>query len=118
LFTHLLVSWQSALHSFDSACKKQTTLINGDSRGRMAGKAEIDWLSVIGRSLSYLCLEHARKESPKKFDTVQKKVDFLIDMGLPKDAAAYVVGSTPESVAKLASYHAKKGTKRGKKSRK
>ena len=84
----------------------------------MAEKSETDWLAVIGRTLSYLCLEHARKEAPSKFDTVQKKVGFLLDMGLPKNAAAYVAGSSPESVAKLASYHAKKGGKRGKKGKK
>jgi hypothetical protein len=78
-------------------------------------REETDWLAVIGRTLSYLCLEHAKKEAPEKFDTVAKKVDFLLDMGLPKDAAAYVAGSSPESVAKLVSYHAKKGAKRGKK---
>ena len=50
------------------------------------------WLSVIGRSLAYLCLEQATKLEPKKFDTVNKKVDFLKDMGLPKDDAAYVAG--------------------------
>ncbi len=37
------------------------------------------WLSVIGRSLAYLCLEQAKKLEPKKFDTVRKKVDFLLD---------------------------------------
>jgi hypothetical protein len=84
----------------------------------MAVKVETDWLAVIGRALSYLCLEHARKEAPGKFDSVQKKVDFLIDMGLPRDAAAYVAGSSPESVAKLESYHAKKGGKRAKKGKK
>jgi hypothetical protein len=39
-------------------------------------------------------------------------------MGLPRDAAAYVAGSSPESVAKLESYHAKKGGKRAKKGKK
>lgn len=73
---------------------------------------------MIGRTLSYLCLEHAKKEAPSKFDTVQKKVDFLLDMGLPKDAAAYVAGSSPASLAVLKSYHAKKGGKRGKKGKK
>jgi hypothetical protein len=84
----------------------------------MAAKVETDWLAVIGRTLSYLCLEHARKESPTKFDSVQKKVDFLLDMGLPKDAAAYVAGSSPASLAVLKNYHAKKGGKRGKKAKK
>lgn len=84
----------------------------------MAAKTETDWLAVIGRALSYLCLEHAKRDAPSKFDTVQKKVGFLLDMGLPKDAAAYVAGSTPESVTKLASYHAKKGRKGAKKGKK
>lgn len=84
----------------------------------MAAKVETDWMAVIGRTLSYLCLEQARKEAPSKFDTVQKKVSFLISMGLPDDAAAYVAGSSPESVNKLKAYYAKKGAKRGKKAKK
>ena len=84
----------------------------------MAVKVETDWLAVIGRTLAYLCLEHAKKEAPKKFDTVQKKVGFLLEMGLPKDAAAYVAGSSPASVAELArQQRAKKEAKRGKKAK-
>jgi len=82
----------------------------------MAAKIETDWLAVIGRTLSYLCLEHAKKEAPDKFNTVRKKVDFLVDMGLPADAAAYVAGSTPASVAELARQQ-KKGGKGGNKKR-
>jgi hypothetical protein len=81
----------------------------------MADKVDTDWLAVIGRTLSYLCLEHARKEAPDKFDTVQKKVGFLVDMGLPKDVAAYVAGSSPASLAVLESRSAKKGRKNAKK---
>jgi hypothetical protein len=77
------------------------------------------WLSVIGRSLAYLCLEQAKKLEPKKFDTVAKKVDFLKDMGLPKDDAAYVAGRSPASVAELArQQRAKKGASRGQKNKK
>jgi hypothetical protein len=77
------------------------------------------WLSVIGKSLSYLCLEQAKKLDPSKFDSVQKKVNFLLDIGLPKDAAAYVAGSTPASVAELArQQRIKKGGVRGKKGKK
>jgi hypothetical protein len=83
----------------------------------MVDKAETDWLAVIGRTLSYLCLEQARKEAPDKFNTVQKKVDFLIEMGLPRDAAAYVAGSTPASLAVLARRSAKKRGKNGKKAK-
>jgi len=79
----------------------------------MAAKGDTDWMSVIGRALSYLCLEHARKENPGKFNTVQKKVDFLIDIGLPKDTAAYVAGSSPASIAELARQQRNKGGKRG-----
>jgi hypothetical protein len=84
----------------------------------MAAKIETDWLAVIGRTLSYLCLEQARKQEPAKFNTIPKKVDFLIDMGLPKDAAAYVAGSNPESVAALErQQRAKKGKTSAKKTR-
>ena len=80
-----------------------------------ATPTEADWLSVIGRCLSYLCLEQARKLEPAKFNTVQKKVDFLVDMGLPKEAAAFVAGSTPASVAELARQAKKKGGKSARK---
>ncbi len=83
----------------------------------MAVKTETDWLAVIGRTLSYLCLEHAKKEAPDKFNTVQKKVDFLLGMGLPEDAAAYVSGSNPGSLAVL-KRRQKKGAKGGKKAKK
>lgn len=77
---------------------------------------ETDWLSVIGRTLSYLCLEQARKQDPDALDTIPKKVKFLLGMGLPNDAAAYVAGSNPASVKALArQQRAKKGAKSGKK---
>lgn len=79
----------------------------------MASKHETDWLAVIGRCLSYLCLEDAKKQAPAKFNTVKKKVDFLIEMGLPRNDAAYVVGSTPASVAELFRLESNKGAKRG-----
>lgn len=85
----------------------------------MAEQIDTDWLAVIGRSLSYLCLEQARRQDPDKFDTVAKKVKFLLGIGLPADAAAYVAGSTPASVAELARrQRVKKGAKSGKRSKK
>jgi hypothetical protein len=63
---------------------------------------QTDWLSVIGRTLAYLSLEQAKKLAPDEFKTVGEKVEFLIGMGLPQDAAAYVAGSTPASVYELA----------------
>lgn len=80
---------------------------------------ELDWLSVIGKCLAYLCLEHARKEDPKAFDTLPKKVQFLTGMGLTQDAAAYAAGSNPASVSvQLSKQRSKKGAKRAKKGKK
>jgi hypothetical protein len=74
---------------------------------------QVEWLSVVGRCLAYLCLEQARKLEPNKFKTVGQKVDFLMGMGLPRGAAAYAAGSTPASVAELARQQGKrKGAKR------
>jgi hypothetical protein len=88
-----------------------------DSRAIMAAKIDTDWLAVVGRCLSFLCLEQAKKDAPEKFNTVRKKVVFLTEMGLPKDDAAYVAGSTPASVAELTRQHNNKGSKRGAKKR-
>jgi hypothetical protein len=80
---------------------------------------DFDWLSVIGKCLSYLCLEQARQQDPDKFDTLPKKVEFLKGMGLSQDDAAYAAGSNPESVrVQLSKQRAKKGVKGGKKSKK
>jgi len=78
---------------------------------------ETNWLSVIGRCLAFLCLEHAKKIEPQNYKNVQSKVNFLQGLGLPKDDAAYVAGSTPASVAELARRKAKTkgGRGRGKK---
>ena len=84
----------------------------------MAAKEQTDWTAVIGRCLAYLCLEQAKKQAPGKFDTVRKKVNFLMEMGLPTDAAAYVAGSSPASVAELARQQRNKGGARGTKKRK
>lgn len=81
----------------------------------MAAKEETDWLAVIGRTLSYLCLEQAKRVTPDKFDTVPKKVDFLVSMGLPKDVAAFVAGSSPKSLSVLEGRLKSKGERGGKK---
>lgn len=77
-----------------------------------------DWMAVIGRCLAYLCYEQAKQQQPTKFDTVPKRVEFFLSMGLPKDAAAFAAGSTPESVSALARKARNKGGKRGKKGKK
>jgi len=72
---------------------------------------DVRWLSVIGRSLAYLCLDKAQQS--KQFAGVLDKVDFLSGLGLPEADAAYAAGSTPESVRVMRSQ--KKGGKRGRK---
>lgn len=83
----------------------------------MVEKAETDWLAVIGRALSYLCLEKAKENTPDKFKTVESRVKFLTKMGLPQKDAAYVAGSTPASVAEMTRPGYGKGGKRGAKKR-
>ena len=64
------------------------------------------WLSVIGRSLAYLCLEQARAKEPSRFKTKLDSVKFLLEIGVPKDDAAYIAGSNPQSVRVM---HHRKG---------
>jgi hypothetical protein len=74
------------------------------------------WLSVIGRSLAYLCLQAARKNEPTKYKEVLEKVDFLEGLGLPAKDAAEAAGSTAESV-RVAKFNRNKAKKSGKKSK-
>jgi hypothetical protein len=54
-----------------------------------------DWLAVIGKSLAYLCLSRAMEREPGKYDSVLKKVEFLVGLGLPRDAAAQAREARP-----------------------
>lgn len=74
---------------------------------------QVDWLSVIGRSLAYLSLRQAQQERPQDFENVLDKVEFLEGLGLPLEDAASAVGSTLNSVQVMRSR--KKGNVRGKK---
>jgi hypothetical protein len=51
------------------------------------------WLSVIAKSLAYLCLEKARERDAKKFEDVLAKVDFLMGIGLLEKDAAEAAGT-------------------------
>jgi len=64
-----------------------------------AASAEAVWLSVIGRTLAYLCMKEA--ERAKKFDSVLERVDFLEALGLPPADAAKAAGSSKASVDEL-----------------
>jgi hypothetical protein len=66
------------------------------------------WLSVIGKSLAYLCLEKARERDSKKFEDVLAKVDFLMGIGLTEKDAADAAGTTIQSVRVLRRHHRRK----------
>lgn len=66
------------------------------------------WLSVIGKSLAYLCLEKARERDAKKFEDVLTKVDFLQGLGLSEKDAAEASGTTIQSVRVLRRHHGRK----------
>ncbi len=68
------------------------------------------WLPVIGRALAYWCLNHAHQAKP--FPDTLAKVKFLTDIGLPPTDAAYIAGSTPESVRVMRSQKKAKGRAR------
>lgn len=76
----------------------------------MAGNndEQADWLSVIGKALTYLCLNEAQRRDPERFDTVLKRVEFLGGLGLSKNHAAEVAGSSADSVRVLHSRKSKR----------
>ena len=75
-------------------------------------RSQVDWLSVIGRSLAYLSLRQALQERPQDFESVLDKVAFLERLGLPQEDAAHAAGSTLNSVQVMRSRQ--KGKARGK----
>lgn len=66
------------------------------------------WLSVIRKSLAYLCLEKARERDAKKFEDVLAKVDFLMGIGLSEKGAAEAAGTSHKSVRDLRAYYERK----------
>jgi hypothetical protein len=59
------------------------------------------WFPVIGKALAYLCLEQAQNRTPGKFGSALKRVKFLRGLGLSRDDAADVAGSSAQSVRAL-----------------
>jgi hypothetical protein len=55
-------------------------------------------VSIVGRSVAYLCLEN----SDRKNGTLLEKSQFLMGLGLSRSDTAEMLGSTPESLAELA----------------
>jgi hypothetical protein len=59
------------------------------------------WLSVIAKSLAFMCLRQAERDDAKRFDGVLARVKFLENLGLPQRAAAEAAGSSAASVTEL-----------------
>lgn len=57
-----------------------------------------DWLQVIGKALAYLCVQEVAKSDPKRVPDLPAKVKFLEDMGLSRNDAARVMGTTANSI--------------------
>jgi hypothetical protein len=64
---------------------------------------EFDWQPFIGRSLAYLCLHLADMRS----NTLLEQAAFLMQLGLPRQEAATVLGTSDESLRVLANRKAK-----------
>ena len=77
----------------------------------VTGDENVRWLSAIGRSLAYLCLEKA--QAAGSLPSVLAKVDFLKGLGLSEADASYAAGSNPELVRVMRSKQ--RGGKRGRK---
>jgi hypothetical protein len=72
------------------------------------------WLSVIGKALAYLCVQHVSQNDPERVGSLLDKVKFLEGIGVPKGDAALILGSSSASVATLQS-RKKKGAANGRK---
>ena len=71
------------------------------------------WLPVIGKALTYLCVQHVSQNDPERVASPLDEVKFLEGIGAPKGDAALIPGSTAKSVATLESR--KRGAASGRK---
>lgn len=73
--------------------------------------SDATWMSVIGKALCYFALHTANEKKP--FATVNDRVIFLENLGLPLASAAQVAGTSKASVTELRRQQ-QKGKKNGK----
>ena len=83
-----------------------------------AGDEHTDWQAVIGKALSFLCVQELGRSDLARVGTVLQKVQFLESLGVPRKDAAVMMGSTADSVRVLAAAQKKKGGARAKKASK
>jgi len=80
----------------------------------VADQIDETWLSVIGRALAYLCVNHVAQNDPDRVGSLLDKVKFLEGIGVPKADAALILGTTSASIATLQS-RKKRGASGGRK---
>ena len=73
------------------------------------------WLQVIAKCLAFLCVQEVTKTDPKRVPDVPAKVKFLEEMGLHRNDAAHIMGTTANSVQTNLRNRERKGGKSGKK---
>ena len=72
------------------------------------------WLSVVGRSLAFLCL----KEAGLRDENIATRAQFLEGLGLPRKDAAQLLGTSAESLRVLLHLASHKKRKNGPKKKK
>lgn len=69
-----------------------------------------EWMSVIGRSLAFLCLQHGDMRDK----SIVEQAEFLMGLGVSRKDAAAIMGSTDESLrVSLATAKKRGGAKKG-----
>jgi hypothetical protein len=77
---------------------------------RTDAPTEFDWTPVVGKALAFLCLHYADMRDKR----VGEQAEFLSRLGVPRAAAAELLGTSDESLRVLASQRVKRGSGRSK----
>ena len=110
-----LSAWSCGVHSIVHIdCRKRFALPEFEVFKVAEDLNGTPWLSVIGKALAYLCVQHVSQNDPERVGSLLDKVKFLEGIGVPKGDAALILGSTTASVATLES-RKKRGASNGRK---
>lgn len=67
------------------------------------------WIAVIGKALAYLCLKQELGNA-----TIVEKAVFLEALGIPRDEAAQMLGTSSKNIGDMLRAKKKKGGRNGK----
>jgi hypothetical protein len=81
-----------------------------------AEPVETEWMAVVGKALAYFCLQDVIVKDASRVSTLLGKMNFLEGLGIPKNDAAAMLGTTTNSVGVL-ERRKLKGEARGKKAK-